>query len=225
MPSLMMDRGMFWLLAMLAHECLLTYMVRFICKPAIAEISFSLLLSVPAHIRCCKSSAMQVKASVSGSPGKYLISSQNLLYVSERVSLYTPDFSPAAHIVPSWATSAPRINLTGHSARFRLIFTVFAGEAATPSEQRASPAPIKTKRINFDANIFISFKYCHKTHFALKSITFVLNTSCRKSHLIPDQPSRPPAFPPRLSFPEVLYSIPPIKTLLVINFTNKRRYF
>lgn len=50
MPSLITDRGMFWLLAILAHEWRVTYMVRFICKLTIAEISFNLLLTRTLHV-------------------------------------------------------------------------------------------------------------------------------------------------------------------------------
>ena len=39
MPALMTERGMFWLLAILAHECLLTYIVSLDCKPIDTDIS------------------------------------------------------------------------------------------------------------------------------------------------------------------------------------------
>ena len=45
MPALMTERGMFWLLAILAHECLLTYIVSLVCKPIDTDISLSLLLT------------------------------------------------------------------------------------------------------------------------------------------------------------------------------------
>ena len=45
MPALMTERGMFWLLAILAHEWRLTYIVSLVCKPIDTDISLSLLLT------------------------------------------------------------------------------------------------------------------------------------------------------------------------------------
>lgn len=53
MPSLITDRGMCWLRAMLAHEWRVTYMVRLVCRPTSSAIFLSRLLTRCRALRYC----------------------------------------------------------------------------------------------------------------------------------------------------------------------------